>query len=1018
MDLDLLALLENADQLGNDQLGNDREQLDVMAVLDDGSHVQSNLQLQVPVVAAVACRNGECESEAAAATESEQQIVAYGKSQAGRVGKGRHGDIFERRLLAAHMRTAKLAKRSQTLSQEVCALLDESKFLTSSGSIIGVRARSAKSSTGLVLELSKKVTRGNRYKRSITWAEFLEAAFGRFKRNSALAIYLQKGQSTIKNMQVFVSSGFMNQQALSLAKLASLVASEKPLLVLKHMRFDETALLCSLNPDKSQYRSRSSWQAMVYRLRVIVVWESGPSVVLPIIVPPCILLSTAAAHQYYALQHHPSFRCVNQLVKVMQNGSQHAMDLLEADGASSNNKLLGHMYNLAVAEGKFIAHARCLNHATQLINAAVLSSTESDILARMYGLTVFVRNLGYFSRLQQACRRWLSETLVFRAEAHTKAAMPSAAPQLQEFLEYLVFWRDLESDSPDKQSRRFRGKVERVLDIFNGDCSQGVCHVCTHSSLPVACRHCVDRDDCVQKAAHALTDLFLTTMPRIPVPSKWTTVYAPLDFVMGGFVINSWLRHVFQLSFGAMTFAEFDPLHQEADCRLIESLSFSAVNGSRCANSMRFLADPNTSWTVSIMLLVMEATRCLTFYFLGSLKKSLSCDRCVLYELLDPEVSIVAGLLQHLSALAMSEDGEGRLRLLGSPYPSAQKVRQLRRLLLLTSGWIYRRHHVYVHSLRYSICVVADPEANPGVKAAVCRQWDAAPVCCVPPGLPRMLKLRGVNADGLCEGRWRKVLHAYASTIQWSIADCEQKHAVNRQSSGSAFSTIAAKFVNAEALLERKQAQERHASETSAPGSGACRGGGQVRVQAKVSKQGQGLKALSALELFRRDYLKRQMLTGPVNPCSKDCWDAVRSEFANLSDEERAVYTSLAESSLVDAHVLRARKLSEKKQSEQHALCPAASASATGNVRQIENGNEVEASAVEAGALAPILSAPCHVPMLSFDEVAKVRSVQDLTDKIQCRRSCLKPSKLVLWLDNGSRRLWLPGPCRVVVETR
>ena len=355
-------------------------------------------------------------------------------SQVGQVGKGRHGGVYEQRLLASHMRMAKLARKTFALGQDVVDLLDGSRFISSAGDIIAVRA--GRFSGGLVLQLSKAFKHGNRYKRSITWSEFLEAAYGRFKRNSAVATYLNKGESTIKNMQVFVSGTWMNQQALVLAKLASFARSKRPLVVFKHMKFDETALLCTLNPDKGKTRARSTWQTMVYRLRVVVVWESGENLVLPIVVPPVVMLSTGAAHQYYALCHHPSFQCVNRLIALLQDASEEAFDVLEADGAKSNEKLLAHLYRLANDKKKLMSHARCQNHATQLINVALLTSLDTQALNRLYALTIFLRNLGYWNRMHQALRQWVSESLVFQQDAAHKSEVPSCNPHIQEFVDY------------------------------------------------------------------------------------------------------------------------------------------------------------------------------------------------------------------------------------------------------------------------------------------------------------------------------------------------------------------------------------------------------------------------------------------------------------------------------------------------------------------------------------------------------------------------------------------------------
>ena len=186
-------------------------------------------------------------------------------------------------------------------------------------------------------------------------------------------------------------------------------------------------------------------------------------------------------------------------------------------------------------------------------------------------------------------------------------------------------------------------------------------------------------------------------------------MFMSIDFCMDGFLLSIWLPNVFRLAFGNLQFAEFDEGAQNMDPRIIEALSFSAVNGRRFTSSLGFLDDASSPWMISLLAVVLEASRCLTFYWLGSLKKSLNRDkRCVLFEILDPSVSVVDGVLQHLAEMVMNITGHGRLKLLWSPYPTYEdfclsepgKVRQLRRALLLMSGWIHRRQYTYLHSLQ------------------------------------------------------------------------------------------------------------------------------------------------------------------------------------------------------------------------------------------------------------------------------------------------------------------------------
>ena len=190
----------------------------------------------------------------------------------------------------------KLQRRVEHFSGAVSDLLSESRFI-SNNELVKLRVLRGKQAMGVTLQLSQVGSRGNRYKRKLAWSQFLEASFGNFSRNASLAEHLAVGKSTVRNMQIMVGSAYMNQQANFIARLAQWSMNEAPLLVLKHFKWDETQLQCSMNADKSGACVRSCWQVLVCRVRIVVVWPGGQNLVLRIVMPPVTLLATGAEHQ-------------------------------------------------------------------------------------------------------------------------------------------------------------------------------------------------------------------------------------------------------------------------------------------------------------------------------------------------------------------------------------------------------------------------------------------------------------------------------------------------------------------------------------------------------------------------------------------------------------------------------------------------------------------------------------------------------------------------------------------------
>lgn len=101
-------------------------------------------------------------------------------------------------------------------------------------------------------------------------------------------------------------------------------------------------------------------------------------------------------------------------------------------------------------------------------------------------------------------------------------------PAILEMIDFLRTNHYSESKSEESVSR-FEKAAEQFRAMFNGNSDMGLpCHRCTHSCFPLQLRHCQHRQDAVRKCVDALSNLFLSSMPSIPAPNKWTTLYPSL----------------------------------------------------------------------------------------------------------------------------------------------------------------------------------------------------------------------------------------------------------------------------------------------------------------------------------------------------------------------------------------------------------------------------------------------------------------------------------------------------------
>ncbi|CAE7247452.1 unnamed protein product, partial [Symbiodinium sp. CCMP2456] len=820
-------------------------------------------------------------------------------SMAGRVGRGRHGEAVERSSLCAHMRSEKRAKKSFNESAAIAQALQDSVIVKQGASYhLSVKPGGA---CGMKVILKKGQTKGNRFVRKIHFSKFIKTSFGMNTNNVALAAMMDMDASTVPRLQKTVAGVFMASQSRMLARLCAYCQANPPTCCHHHVKWDETTVSTSLNPGGESATVKSAWSVLVVRARMLISWSSGATVYLRLVMPTIPLMSSAADQVFYGLEYHPSFFTINRMVKLLQKSSELAATLHEVDGAYSNIRL--HHHYLAqpafdpsgTPKGSFLASARCQSHATHLISVSMLSLIGSNLLNRYYGLTVFMRNLGYLLRLQIALQQWLQGP---------RDPLVPPDPLMSETVDFLRTWhhgRDADAaDGGAGESRgvsQFEKRLEGFMFTWNGSFSGYPVHHCDGDR----CK-CTGKEDAARKMASSFIGLLLTTLPAVPAPNKWTKLFPASDFVGLGILINNYLPIIFDLAFKPVMFSS-DLNHDEADPRLVEGLFFHAVQGKRYESSKEFLQCTDAQWSCRCWLLVSEHLRRLVFFWLRNLKADKQVSgRFLICELLDKRTSVVWAVLQNVAVQLLDKTGGGRLCMIWKVSDCTsfrdwckdcpQEVSALRRILLALSGWIYRRHIAYWDDFPWSLVQLVDPATSDDVISEIQQRWDLSGSCCVPAGWARSLKNQGIDSSALCtEPKWQMLLSGFGRLLQMTIADVECKHALSRHWSDRPYPTLTAKHINAEAKASVHEACDqlkalRLKSACCAPPAAAHQ---------LVSFHQKQIRAKSAYMFFRDDLL--QTATSSLNPCSKDFWSDLRRRWDALSAEQRAFYEEKAEQS-------------------------------------------------------------------------------------------------------------------------
>eukprot|EP00435_Cladocopium_sp_Y103_P059318 s191_g21.t1 len=391
----------------------------------------------------------------------------------GKVGPGRHGDQKDKDMLTLHMRHCKAMISGANFRQNVAELLDGSSFRSEGNKLIGVRAE--RSCTGIVIKLKQQSCKGNRFRKIIPWCDFLSAAFGKLKRDSHISLSMGISRQTASLMTTTVSSVYLAQQSAMLGRLLALVQSKAPLFLIRHFKWDETTLWTSLNIDNDQKRVASAWQVMVCKQRLVLGFDDGSVAIMRVVMAPAVLLGAGAHHMFYTIQSHPMYKSLQGLVDSIADLTPHKVQIYESDGAYSNERLFAHLLqrNKSSVRPAHLLHVKCQNHQCQLVNVSLLASVGANILNRMYGFTVFVRNLGNWVRLKQALHTWIDENLIFLQEVSDtdRESYTSRDPRILELIDFLRSNRRVESEHCDS-SPAFERAVSEFLQMFNGSLSR------------------------------------------------------------------------------------------------------------------------------------------------------------------------------------------------------------------------------------------------------------------------------------------------------------------------------------------------------------------------------------------------------------------------------------------------------------------------------------------------------------------------------------------------------------------
>lgn len=388
---------------------------------------------------------------------------------------------------------------------------------------------------------------------------------------------------------------------------------------------------------------------------------------------------------------------------------------------------------------------------------------------------------------------------------------------------------------------------------------------------------------------------------------------------------------------------EHDKAWAAMDFRLMQDLHFSMVTGRRHAAAQAFLQDRSQNLRLILLAIAIEPLRYITAFLLGAARDVVREDEHTeLLDMLVPAWSPVYLSLQYIASVLLNQGGAEKRVVLAWRFQRCRSLsewvatkpveaRLLRRILLLVSAWLFRRHIVPLSEPPWSLCVVSSTKATPTQKMKACESFDSLNSCCLRAGLARSLKDRGVTGPALLTEKWRRILYTLSAVADLQIADVEVRHARNRKFANAFGRTGWPQFVAAYVNREAHALHRARCGETRRAGRHTAERGqqpalqdrppqaqqpppleldGALAVRSKADRRARPyLRAQSALDLFRYDfYARNKAMGGREQVHSNNLWGRIREEFDSLPCERRRFYETWAHESVLTAKQARARK--------------------------------------------------------------------------------------------------------------
>ena len=354
----------------------------------------------------------------------------------------------------------------------------------------------------------------------------------------------------------------------------------------------------------------------------------------------------------------------------------------------------------------------------------LLGSGQLEAVNALYSIAQMLRTPGYYVTFLSSVHKAVDYYLEVR-----QGAPP---PECREYAEAVIRHDNWDVSNPD---------IRDLLRLLNGEWwdNSALVHYLGNGADVIA-----DRVALVRNITRALLVCLFSSMPMIPMVSRWTKVFGSLQWFYPGIAAHNVFIKVYRLAFEpAFADVVVRPAGEEEDAPIVpgpQELSreeYRKMIGRRMKNSLIYLRDDTTAFNLSLLTVLMSPLNFITAWMLKMQgerhQNPLDGPSMILDMQWGPRSPIVMALQWYASILKLPlKDGplQTLLGTLPEGQPTEDAVATIHVMVLAISAGLVLRFVLVLSQWPWKMLILGD-DRRPGDHERVSKDLVASRLCCV-----------------------------------------------------------------------------------------------------------------------------------------------------------------------------------------------------------------------------------------------------------------------------------------------